>query len=184
VSAVRAFVALQPPDAVLDEVARVVDRIHGHAPHGRFTTRAQWHLTLRFLGQVPDDDVGAVRDALAGLEFAAGEVALGGVGAFDSPRRARVLWVGLAGGADWIAGLAGAIEDRLAGLVGPRPERDFHPHLTLARLDPPADVRGLLGPADAGTVGTPWTADEVVLFESVTAPDGARYTPLARVRLG
>jgi 2'-5' RNA ligase len=181
---VRAFVALQPPDAVLDEVAHVVERVRGHVPHGRFTTRAQWHLTLRFLGQVPDADVGAVRDALVGLEFAAGEVALGGVGAFDSPRRARVLWVGLAEGADWVAALAGAIEERLAGVVAPRPERDLHPHLTLARIDPPADVRALVASAPPAALGPAWSAEEVVLFESVTAPEGARYTPLARVRLG
>ena len=165
----RAFIAVRPPDDVLDAVARVVP------PVGRPTTRPQWHVTLQFLGN--SADVASVSTALEGLTVTRGQVQLGGLGAFPSARRARVVWLGVADGAALFEALASEVGARLAPL-GHEPEaRRFHAHLTLARLRAPADVRTELGNADATAVGAPWTVREVVVYESRLRRTGAEYLP-------
>jgi 2'-5' RNA ligase len=128
----RAFVAVRPPDDVLDRVDEISATIEAHTPDGaRWTTREQHHLTLQFLGNRADVD--AVAAALREIAVAPADVELRGIGAFPSPRRARVLWIGVAAGASMLTQLAAAVGVLLEPL-GHEPEaRAYHPHLTLAR---------------------------------------------------
>jgi len=175
----RAFVAVRPPDAVLDAVDALVSAFE--VDGARWTSRDQWHLTLRFLGNRADVD--AVGAALAPLALRAGEVRLGGVGAFPSARRARVLWLGVASGELWLVQLAAAVAALLAPL-GFEPEaRAYHPHLTLARFKAPADVRGVVDEHVSAVVGDAWTVDDVVVYESTLRRTGAQYTPRVTVAL-
>ncbi len=165
----RAFVAVRLPEAVLDAVDAVMPVVEG----ARTTTREQRHLTLQFLGNRADLD--AVADALHALAMAQGEVRLGGSGAFPSARRARVLWLGVASGAAFLAQLAAAVGALLAPL-GHEPEhREYHPHVTLARWKTPTDARPTIATIGDGLVGAPFTVDEVVLYESRLRRDGAQY---------
>ncbi len=171
----RAFVAVRPPDAVLDAVDTL------RVDTGRPTTRAQWHITLQFLGNRADID--AVGAALAGIEVRAATARLGGLGAFPSARRARVVWLGLARGGELFSALAAAVGERLAPL-GHEPEsRPYHAHLTLARLKASSDVREALEAAAAPVVGEPWLVDEVIVYESRLRRAGAEYEPRVRVAL-
>lgn len=176
----RAFVAVRPPDDVLTAVERAVAPARHAIVGPRWTDRRQWHLTLQFLGWC--GDVEAVAAALDGLEERdAFAVRLGGGGAFPSERRARVIWLGVHRGAEALGRLAGGVAACLAPL-GFEPEaRAFHPHLTLARLRVPGDVREAVAALGDAPVGQAFTVREVVLYESVLRPDGARYEPLARV---
>jgi 2'-5' RNA ligase len=175
----RAFVAVRPPDAVLDEVDALASSLAlGDA---RRTTREQWHVTLQFLGNRADVD--AVTDALTGLQVLAAAARLGGLGAFPNPRRARVLWLGVAEGGDTFAALAREVGARLAPL-GHEPEaRPYHAHLTLARAKVPADLRPLVGAHAAVVVGASWPVHEVVVYESRLRRAGAEYVPRAAVEL-
>ena len=68
--------------------------------------------------------------------------------------------------------------------VVPAPdEREYHPHLTLARLGTPADLRAAVAKASGTAIGPSWMADRLVLFESVTAPTGPRYRAHAEMML-
>lgn len=181
----RAFVAVVPPLEVLDAVERLVARLRGSIdlPRARWTTRAQWHVTLQFLGAVDDLDavVGAVGGACASrTPFT---VRLGGGGAFPSARRASVLWLGAVEGGDAFAALADAVGSALRPLGHEPDDRPFHPHLTLARFKRAADARPLIGLLGDGPVGPAWTASEVVVFESLTRPDGAEHVERARLAL-
>jgi 2'-5' RNA ligase len=177
----RAFVAVRPPERVLDAVDALCAAELSSITGARWTTREQRHLTLQFLGNHADiDAVGAVLDALA---IGPGVVALGGVGAFPSLRRARVLWVGVATGAQFLAQLAAAVGVLLAPL-GHEPEtRAFHPHLTLARFKAPVDLRGAVEAHADRSVGRPFPVEEVVLYESNVRNTGAQYTARAVVTL-
>ncbi len=179
----RAFVAIVPPDDVLDDVARVVASLDGGVPGARWTRREQWHLTLQFLGNRADLDASA--HALAGLVARSEPVQLGGLGAFSSPRRARVVWIGARDGAAWLQRLATDVAARLAPTGFVAEARDYHPHVTLARLARPGDVREPLTTAATGAtrVGPAWSPSEVVLFESTTRRHGATYRAHARVAL-
>jgi 2'-5' RNA ligase len=174
----RAFVAIRPPDTVLDEIdalSRSLDL--GSA---RRTTRDQWHVTLQFLGN--HGDVDAVADALTGLRARAGRTRLGGLGAFPSNKRARVVWLGLVHGAELFGALAREVGERLTPLGHVPEARAYHAHLTLARLRTPADMRTALA-LDAPAVGDAWIVDEVLVYESRLRRTGAEYVPVASVPL-
>jgi 2'-5' RNA ligase len=166
----RLFVAVWPPDDVLDLMA-ALDR---PALAGlRWTTPDQWHVTLRFLGPVPE--VGPVVAAMAGLTGAPAATAVAGpaVGRFGQ----RILQVPVAG----LGPLAGDVVGATAHLGRPPDARPFAGHLTLARASKGAavDLRPLTGAAVAGR----WTVGELCLVESRLAATGAQYSVIERFRL-
>jgi RNA 2',3'-cyclic 3'-phosphodiesterase len=165
-------VSRAPLEAALPEL--------GHAlPGARVAAPSAWHLTLAFLGQVRPEfsaEVVAVGEAaVAGVGPAV--LRLQGAGGFPNARRARVLWAGVAGDVEVLArlgaGLAAAC--RAAGLR--YEEREFRPHLTLARFPVPGPVPepvlDLLGAATA--VSPPWEARELSCYRSTLTNRGARY---------
>jgi RNA 2',3'-cyclic 3'-phosphodiesterase len=167
VSTARLFVAAVPPAAVLDRVAALPrPEVEGL----RWTSRDQWHVTLRFLGRVTDVD--GVRAALERVSFSRCEARLGPeVGRFGR----RVLHVPVAGLDD----LAAAVVASTAA-VGESPEdRPFAAHLTLARARARRgiDLRALTG----GPIAAEWPVEDICLMESHLHPHGARYEKLQRV---
>lgn len=176
----RGFVALVPPNDVLDAIDTAVSGIEVPST-ARRTTRPQWHLTLQFLGNRVDFD--EVAGALEALAVGRGRVCFGAAGAFPSERRGRILWLGTCEGDAWLAQLAASVGALLAPVGYPPEDRPYHAHLTLARLKAPADLRAVVAALGPGPVGRSWTADEVMLFESRTDRAGAEYTVRARFPL-
>lgn len=188
-SLARAFLAVVPPAEVRDALAARLAPLHGlpGAARLRWTRPDQWHLTLRFCGAVPDVDalVGAVGGALEGGAAVAG-LQVAGAGAFPEARHGTVLWAGCAEGAPAAAlgRVAAAVE---AGCVvaGFAPEqRPFRPHVTVARAPRARDLRPLVDRFGPGPVGSPWTADAVLLMATDTRPEGSVYEEVARFPLG
>ena len=166
----RLFVAAWPPDEVLDRV-EALDR--PEVAGLRWTTRDQWHVTLRFLGTV--DEPGPVVDALASMDARAAEAVMGPVvGRFGQ----RVLHVPVAG----LEAVAEAVLWATRHLGQPPDERPFAGHLTLARARDRrfrVDLRPLAGTPLAGR----WPVGEVCLVESRLSPKGARYEVVERFLL-
>lgn len=175
----RAFVAVVPPAAVLDCIEEALAPVERLVPAARWTTRGQRHVTLQFVGNRVDLD--AVAGALGGLAVTGGEVRVRGAGAFPDQRRGRVLWAGIPGGAALLTRLAGAVAERLTPIGHEPDSRGFHPHLTLARLRTPGDLRAAVAALDQRDLGPTWRVEEVVLFRSETRPEGARYEAVARI---
>ena len=177
----RAFVAVVPSDEVLDAIKAATAPLRGSVPDARWTMRDQWHVTLQFLGNHVDLD--AVATALGALSEAGGDARLGGGGAFPAEGRGRVLWLGVAEGAELVGRLATAVGALLAP-VGYEPDtRPFHAHLTLARLKAPSDLREVVVAFDGMAIGPAWPVGEVVLFQSHTRRTGAEYEQVARIAL-
>jgi 2'-5' RNA ligase len=178
------FVALVPPEAVLNELDRALAGARATlSPNDlRWTARAQWHLTLAFLGEVSADLLPAVHGACAVAVHGRGGglLQLRGGGRFGN----RVLWAGLAGDRALVVDLAArlAAAFRAAGVHcddGP-----YRAHLTLARAARGAapDLRAAVD-ALAGFAGTPWQPDAVRLMHSQpgAGPGGhARHVELGR----
>lgn len=145
------------------------------------------HLTLRFLGPTDPERVpearAAVTNAAEGLHPF--EVGLAGAGAFPSPVRPRVLWLGLGLGVDALDELTSRLSTALAEHGWPHDDRPVRPHLTLARSDGVAAGSLVAGRllAAAADLDLRWTADRVVLFESQTGGGPARYLRLLEVPL-
>ncbi len=188
----RLFVALEPPDPVRRRLAAAAAALRRAA--GRAEADVRWvatdnlHLTLQFLGAVPEERVSAVAGALT--EAAAGARPLSlevtGAGGFPSARRPRVVWLGLGGDVPALSALVEDVGRRLAALGFPPEARPFSPHLTVGRARDPRGAPGLGGAlaARAQADGFAWRATELVLFESHLSPRGPRYEAILRAPLG
>jgi RNA 2',3'-cyclic 3'-phosphodiesterase len=129
----RLFVAVELPEPVRAAIETGVDPLRVRWPQLRWVSAERWHLTLRFLGEVPGSRQEVVTDALEGVAVGREPFAvrLAGLGSFPSARRTSVLWLAADGGAELDA-LAGAVEGALAPRFGGS-EQGFRPHVTLAR---------------------------------------------------
>jgi len=186
----RLFVALEPPGPLRRQLAALCGELRRQA--GRAAEKLRWvepanmHLTLQFLGNAPEERLPAVEEAVALAASSARPLllALRGAGAFPSPRRARVVWAGLHGEVEPLAGLVQALGARLAPLGFAPEERPFSPHLTVARSrDGAPGLAGALAALRDAELGS-WRAGELVLFRSHLSPAGPRYEPLLRAPLG
>lgn len=145
------------------------------------------HLTLKFLGEVPEERVGEITRTLerALLGAPAFPITLRGLGAFPSSAHPRVIWVGVAQGDQALIDLARRTEGALEALGFPPEERPFSPHVTVRRLRPGAPVssfRGLLERHAETVFATGWVRS-VELKSSVLASEGAHHTTLVRYPL-
>lgn len=188
----RLFVALEPPDALrrrLSALAADLRRAAGPAADDvRWIPPESVHLTLQFLGAVPEERLGDVVAAIRASAAASRPLSLEvkGAGGFPNARRPRVVWAGVSGDAAALEALASDLGRRLLPLGYPPEDRPFSAHLTLGRARDRHGAPGL-GGALARAVEqapAPWRAAEVVLFESHLSPRGPRYEAIARAALG
>jgi RNA 2',3'-cyclic 3'-phosphodiesterase len=179
----RCFVAVPISDRLRSELAAAVDawRLEPDAPNLRWTDAGGWHVTLAFLGQVPPTLIAPIEAALnpVAARAASSRVAGGGLGAFPSRNRARVVWYRIEDPEERLADLASGVRLALEPFV-PRlaEESSFRPHLTLARAReqrglPLADwLAGHKAPAESIEV------DRVVVYRSHLGRGPAQYEPL------
>ncbi len=169
----RLFVAIDPPA----EIREMLAPLCGGLPGSKWTRPGQLHVTLRFLGAVPEDAVTGIGARLRGTDFPAFDLVGRGFGVFPSFRSPRVLWIGLSPAAP-LEALHDEIERRLEGAAAPD-ERRLSPHLTIARLDgtPPEAVRDWIG-ARARFETPPWNVKAFSLYASTLMPSGAIHRQL------
>jgi 2'-5' RNA ligase len=182
----RLFVAVNLPTEVRRSLADVVAPLRTTERAVSWVAEPNLHLTLRFLGEQPVPLVAALSRALSdvGGQVPAHELMLHGFGAFPTPRRPRVLWLGV--GANVVsAALYQTVDDACAALGLAREAREFHPHVTLGRVRP----RATLAPATlveaARLLDTTWTTavTTVDLMSSRLGSGGARYECLVAAPL-
>jgi 2'-5' RNA ligase len=182
---VRTFVALLIPKEWIDYLAGIQRDLSAATSGLSWTKPENLHLTLRFLGDLGDSGVKRAGLAVArGAEESPAVAArLGGLGTFPRNSRPRVLWAGLAEGAEEASALAAAVNRALMRDGFGAPDKPFQAHMTLARVREGA--RGLDALAGYAMPPPPGGAllDQVTLMKSELHPAGARYTPLVEVRL-
>ena len=185
----RLFIALPVPQWVKQEIQLVQTRLRRELPEGcaSWTRPEQWHLTLKFLGNVDTARVGALTDAVrvACERFTPLRLRAERVGCFPDLRKPRVVWVGVHDDENQLAGLAKAVEDAAAGFTAEKRQGGFTGHITVARMKnfkrPEAGILAGLAREMAERVLGEWTADAVELMRSELASDGAKHTCLARL---
>ena len=180
---VRTFLAIPLSEELQGRVVRTRDELAGELPGVRWADPATIHLTLRFFGDVPEESLEKIGEVMLSVErlFAPFPIEIGGVGAFPSPARARVIWLGVTG--DALGALQESLEEGLERVGFPGEQRPFTPHLTLGRSRRgPIAARDLLEKYRERPCGT-LQVEKIVLFESRLQPSGALHLPIKTVFL-
>ena len=192
---VRTFIAIELPEEVREYLSRCQERLKGAGVNVKWTRPEQIHLTLAFLGNVADDELDALSEAVREAASVFGPLRLRatGTGQFPPGGRPRVLWVGVRAEAGDLEGLQQAVAGAAAPFAEKQEHRAYHPHLTLGRVRQGrrgsrgggVDLHGLARAVAemAEEEGPAFDADEVVVFQSDLGPAGPTHTPLARIGL-
>jgi len=191
----RAFIAIRIPNDLASSIWETVRGGHGRLrPRVPEVDGVRWvrpdnlHFTLKFLGEISDDQVGRVAGAMDALpaDVRPFHLELERVGGFPNLAKPKVLWVGVdPGSARDLSALALMVEEAMRDLGFDRERRPMRSHLTIARMKKPARARGLAPWADAleDHCFGGFEVNEVVLFQSILKRTGAEYTPLHVRRL-
>jgi len=188
----RLFIALELPPELIAGLETIQARLRRGAPPRtvRWVAPSSVHLTLKFLGDSPVSQRGALQNALQQAVSAHESFVLtaGGLGCFPNTQRPRVVWVGIRDSNGALKALRDSIEDVIAPLGYPTENRPFSPHLTLGRVNRDAGRLDLqkLGDLVMATrlddLHT-WTVTSVSLMQSDLRPTGAVYTALYHAEL-
>ena len=184
---IRAFIAITPPMTLQQSIAEECQVLQRLALPWRWVSPEQIHLTLRFLGNVPDESVPSLLQAIE--QAAQGQTAFPlrarALGCFPHPARARVLWVGLDDPSQALGRLNARLTAALTPLGFPPEDRPFHPHLTLARAHnrmPASRLSSMLQTYQNWDFGE-FLVTQVHLVQSQLQRDGALHTILCSVAL-
>lgn len=170
----RLFVAVYPPDDVADHLASLVGELHvgraaGQGVNTRLAARDNWHVTLAFLGEVPD---GRLPDVTGALDGAAAQASPFGIRLAGGGRFGAILWVGVGGDVPALTRLSRLVRRGLSGARVPYDRKRFRPHLTIARPGDRIDRARVA--ADRAVLdayeGPSWTVSEVALVRSHPGP--------------
>ena len=193
----RLFIALDIDDAIRERIARFIEGVRGFAPDARWVHPESLHITLKFIGEKPDNAVEQIKQALMAVHTEPFEVSFRNYGFFPTARSARVFWIGIESDPQ-LAKLAEAIDQTTSTLGIPREDHPFSPHLTLARGGGRSGAPGWqkgdapnrsfqklqekLAGLPAPEFGS-MTAREFFLYQSQLMRGGSRYTKFARFEL-
>lgn len=188
---IRTFIAVELSPQVASRAGDLIDKLRVAAAEVNWVATQQLHLTLKFLGDVPDTetpDICRVVQQVA-AQFEPFEVTFRGLGAFPNMREPRTLWIGAEDGADELKALQAALDEALKQDLGfAREQRAFQPHLTIGRVKRElpggsGDLAQLLEKhalfdADLTVI------DELVTFASFLRHKGPTHDALSRADLG
>lgn len=185
----RLFVAVNFPDKIKKTLGSVINELRRLPSGAKWVDEENLHLTVQFLGNVPEEQAPAVTDALkrSADGIPAFRLILAGVGVFPSVERPRVLWAGFSGDTSILISLHRRVEKEMEK-IGFTPEnRRYLPHLTLARIRTPAGFQNVFEEAKqlAEKCGSFGSAEigSVDLMRSELGPRGSKYYKLAAIPL-
>ncbi len=184
----RCFVAIELSDEVKGRLVELQGRLAALDRMVRWVDPEHMHLTLKFLGEVPDADVASVAETMTAVAARQSPISFSvrGAGCFPPGGAARVLWVGVEESSGTLARLQGYCEEAFAKLGFARERRSYTPHLTIGRVKDAGSslqIREWIrkeAHADAGRQ----RVDQLVLFQSILSSEGSTYIPLAHAPLG
>ncbi len=183
----RLFIAIEIPAEIKKQMAEAQHRLRDAGVDASWPRPEGIHLTLKFLGEVPEQQVTDITNA---LNAAAGgstkfHLDVAGVGTFPNAKNARVVWTGLSGDTERLKILQASVEDAMERIGMKREERPFTPHLTLGRIKYIRSrdrwLKALEEMKDISLSG--FDVEAVSLMKSELKPSGAVYTEMGRANL-
>ncbi|MEZ6036386.1 MAG: RNA 2',3'-cyclic phosphodiesterase [Planctomycetota bacterium] len=173
----RCFVALDLPVPVKNHIVKTVAPLR-ERHQVKWVDRDQLHLTLLFAGELPEENLRPLTDAVAGVHLPPLQLSLDRFGCFPPRGMPRVLWVGLGGDVDALATLHAELERLTLPLGVEREKRGFTPHVTIGRIKGPFGALALLDrmkEASTELNQKPFAPTRLAVYLSTLAPGGPRH---------
>jgi 2'-5' RNA ligase len=174
----RVFVAVELPTKIQKALGDVQRKLRALTDTARWVAPESIHITLKFIGEVPEKRLEDIDAAFTGLTWKPFIITVRGVGFFPGTRSPRVFWAGME--APTMQGLAEQLDARMERLGFEKEKRAFRPHITLARaresrID--SELVTAAAPYENQDFGS-FSVDRVFLFKSTLKPSGAIYEKL------
>ena len=182
--AIRSFVAIELSRSIQQQLETLIGKLKSPRTQAvRWVPTENIHLTIKFLGDVSPKNMDLLKNMLKAevSRQHSFSLTIGGMGAFPTAKRPRVIWVGITAPPQFIS-LVHLVEAECNKLGYANEERPFSPHLTLGRVSQVRQVAEALAGLTVGQLGTA-EVREVILFKSELRPSGVEYAPLLKVPL-
>ena len=177
---IRAFIAVEIEGQTKQKISELISILKKSDANAKWITEGQMHLTLKFLGNIDEGHVQKISDALSIISnnFSSFTINFSGIGAFPDLNHPAVIWLGVNKGAEFLKMLNEKIETALEKLDLKKENREFKPHLTLARMRPSKNALSLVKLIKE-TDFSSWNdlrINRLVLLQSALNPKGAVHT--------
>ena len=175
----RTFVAIEVNNKdVLNSIHKIQTELNIKA---KSVELHNMHFTVQFLGEVSEEMIGKISDALNSIEFSAFSITFAGIGVFPKPNSPRVIWIGVTDGINELEKLAEMIRSKLS-YIGFSPDIKFKPHVTIFRVkNKIEDLSSKLEKFSSCSFGKQLVS-EIKLKKSELTPNGPIYTDLLVVK--
>lgn len=177
---IRTFIALPASPSIQQSIATVQLQLQEVQATVKWETSDQFHITLKFLGDVETNRIETLTKALYHTldSFSQFDITYEGIGAFPDIQHPRIVWIGIQNNPAILA-IQQAVEQTCEELGFPKETRAFHPHITLGRVRGTNNIHRLTD-AIKTSIFEPIQihCPEVLLMKSDLHPDGAIYTKL------
>ncbi len=178
------FVGVPLPESVRATISEYIGRWQSRIPSIKYVEPENLHITLKFIGEVGDSRVSAIKERLSDVQTHSFTIDAQGLGAFPNASSPRVIWIGIKDGFRELVDLSKRIDGLLAAEGVPRELKPFHPHITVGRVkryDP--EIARMLS-RDAELEFGSFTFERFVLFKSTLTPRGPIYEVLSEYEVG
>ncbi|QTA83288.1 2'-5' RNA ligase [Desulfonema limicola] len=184
---IRSFIAVPLPESIKKHIQGIQNNIRLKGLKMRWVKLENIHLTLKFLGDIPLSDIDAVSRTMAQAAESFTPMTLGvkGIGVFPGIKNPRILWAGMNGGTHSLIHFQQTLENSLIPLGFKKEKRSFKAHLTIARIKDrifPKDIIQIIEKF-GNFESEPFTAEEIILYQSLLKPTGPVYTGLKTIKL-
>lgn len=176
---IRTFIAVELPDKFIHEIERIETVLN--LPGLKLVEPKNVHITLKFIGDIHEEQVEPITEALSQVKFAPFEAMIKSVGVFPKPAYIKVIWLGAEGNFE-------SLHSEVEHVLSPfkfRKEHSFKPHATLARVKQVKDKALLFERLDElkdVNLGT-FNVDSITLKKSTLTPEGSIYETLKEIML-
>ncbi|WP_347330727.1 RNA 2',3'-cyclic phosphodiesterase [Marinimicrobium locisalis] len=175
----RVFLGIELPE----DVKQSLQSLPKQPSEARWQTNEQLHLTLNFIGEVDNDTLETLRHRLQSPPLEPVSLRLKGVNVFGSPKHPKALWA-MVEPAALLQHWHHTLRDRLEAVGLEQDDRDFQPHVTLARFGRKAVSVEEFLKANEEYLSPSFTAEKLCLFASHLSDEGARYEVIERFPVG
>ena len=182
----RTFVAIELPKELTSKIDQLQSALKKTKADVSWVKPQNVHITLKFLGEVKEDKIEEVYQAVekSAVGIKKFQVSLQGLGGFPNLKRPRVIWVGVEKGKEILSELSPRVEEQFSGIGFAKENRAFTPHLTLGRVKSLKNLESLATEINKTAFETAdFEVQEVVVMKSTLLPTGAVYTPVKKVLL-